>query len=764
MPRNIMQALNNVPDGRQPKTGFDLMSFETFTQKGGMLNVVGVRDTVPNSDYRMAVDAFTRSLPCNTANFAHIKENYYFVHVPLGLISRNAYQTLVQRKQPYSALDMGVSQFPVFDLYTVLCRCLDISHFNLDAPQYAKFRDVHGFNIGRQAFRLFDMLGYGCYLDIVESTFKSSDALTIQEAKRLFEGVRGYKPTANRLAAYQMVWYYFFRNDIYDNDVTPRSFNFDDVTYKSDSNEPSYNILDVRSVDDFIVECCQLRYVGYKKDLFMGSMPGTQYGAVSTVNVKVEFDDLSASFVGDSLTPTGSFQGNQVNPTGTFNGNTIDLNGKNQSGVFNFHTGSFSREKPSDDIYVDGGVNAVQKLGNENTTAGTVWKGALTSNEENVRTTRGDGDLSDTTYLYTPGPNNVRSELRHSHSGNLSDHWHALVGTVTPSGSINLNSFTPTGSISLDSITPSGTVNLSGPTTNYSLFDVLQLVQAQAIQKWRQKSMLAGNKTADQFRAHHGEVPRHLIDHLPDFIGSVDNEIQITEITSQADTAVNDDESNLGEIAGRGYGASNARYFNFHSDDYGILILLHAIVPENTYSSYGLDFGNTMIYYNDFYQSEYTNLGLQAVPKFLLNSVDSSRVSVPSGTGTDTFSTDTGIIGYAPRYFSYKQYPSRVHGMFNPSRLLIKSPESSSIFGYNDMQSFAITRKDLALFMTGGAGYETFSSLTLSLSNLYVHPSIFDSIFAVDADDSEVTDEFITHAKFICDASLPMPVIGLPQF
>ena len=87
MSRNIMQALNAVPDGRQPKNGFDLSNFETFSQKGGMLNIVGVRDTVPNSDYKMAVDAFTRTLPCNTANFAHIKENYYFVHVPLGLIS-----------------------------------------------------------------------------------------------------------------------------------------------------------------------------------------------------------------------------------------------------------------------------------------------------------------------------------------------------------------------------------------------------------------------------------------------------------------------------------------------------------------------------------------------------------------------------------------------------------------------------------------------------------------------------------------------------
>ena len=242
--RNIMEALNRVPDGRVPTTGFDLSNFENFTQKGGMLNVVGVRDTVPNSDYRMAVDGFTRSLPCNTANFAHIKENYYFVHVPLALVSHNAYQTLVQRKQAYSAMDMGIAQFPVFSLATVVNRCLEIAHLNLSLSENQKFKDVHGFNIGRQAFRLFDMLGYGCYTDILESTFKESGGLSVEDAKSLITTYLGtYKPTANRLAAYQCVWYHFFRNQIYDCDVTAKSFNFDDVTYKSVSKEMIPNTL-----------------------------------------------------------------------------------------------------------------------------------------------------------------------------------------------------------------------------------------------------------------------------------------------------------------------------------------------------------------------------------------------------------------------------------------------------------------------------------------------------------------------------------------
>ena len=265
MPRNIMAALNTVPNGKAPKNPFDLGNFETFHQKGGQLNVAGVRETMPNSDYRMSVDAFTRTQLCNTANFARMKENYYFVFVPFGLVCSNAYQMLVQRKQSYSARDFGTTQFPYFSLKAVLKRCLEIAHLDLTQTANAKFRDVHGFNIGLGAFKLLDMLGYGCYLDIVESTFKSSQALTVAQAKAIFDTIN-YQPNALAIGAYQMIWYYFFRNDIYDNNVTAKIFNFDDVVAAAPGSEPTsnYNILAVRNIDDFIIDCLQLRYYNSK--------------------------------------------------------------------------------------------------------------------------------------------------------------------------------------------------------------------------------------------------------------------------------------------------------------------------------------------------------------------------------------------------------------------------------------------------------------------------------------------------------------------
>lgn len=727
MNRNIMEALNATPNGGSPQHGFPLSNFVDYHKKGGQFMVVGTRDTVPNGTYRMAVDGFTRTLPCNTANFAHIKENYYFVHVPLSLVSRNAYQLQVDRKQQYSALDFNIQQFPSFDLVAVYRRLLEISQLDVNEQANYKFRDMFGFNIAFGAVKLMDMLGYGYIGDIMDAV--SNELISLSLAKeivgRLFHGKR---PTGNRLAAYQCIWYHFFRNDIYDNDITARSFNFDDVTV-NDGGTPNFDILTTRSLDDFIVECCQLRYVQYKKDIFTGAMPGTQYGPVSSVEIG-SLEGLSAQFVGSpsplvttiERTDPGFASLNLNDGTYFFsdeNGHLVDVE-KNSTTPYQFT--NFGDRVSEGVTYID--PNNQKLVTSHNVSVAAVQQNAMSS----------PGSLGD-------------YHLNHNHSVNQSAHAHSLSDFVANT-----------------TVTPVGTVNLSGTSSN-TLFDVLQLVEAQAVQKWRQKSMLAGNKTAEQFRAHHGVVPRHLIDHLPDFIGSVDNEIHITEITSTADTKSTDTENNLGDIRGRGYGASDSHTFTFHSDDYGILFLLSAIVPENTYDSFGIDYGNTMVSYTDFFQNEFENIGLQAVPKYLVApSVNDTPVS-PDMTGTDTFNPSDGVIGYAPRYFNYKMYPSKVHGLFNGSRLLLDRPGAIDVYGYADMQSFVMPRTDIiSMIQVHSADSFELFPLTMRLSNLYISPRIFDSLFAVASSNYQDTDQFFSHVRFICEASQPMTVLGLPQF
>ena len=680
--RNILEALNITPDGGAKKNPFDLSNYETFHQKGGQFNVVGVRDTVPDSDYVMSVDGVTRTLLCNTANFARMKENYYFIHVPLGLISRNAYMMQVQRKENYSALDMGIGQMPVFSLGKVVAECFRIAMYNNDKSDNdygpdsdgwdSSYFDEHGFNIG-------------CGAPLSEHT-----AVALAAAQSFAHKLDDLYPSVGRLGAYQCAWYHFFRNDIYNNDVPASCFNFDDVTIKSTQNEPNYKSDEVRGVYRFVVECCRLRYNPVKKDIFTASMPGTQWGAVSSVSLVTDLE-----FTTEPVTVTSD----GANMTAT----------------------SYSPARL--------GVNP-QSLGNVHVLPPDANSGEYGRYVTEFAPSQGTLDG-----IYTP-------------------HDHAV---TVPSNSLSI---------------PAGT----------SLFDVLSLVEAQAIQKWRQKAMMAGNRTRDNWKAHYGVVPRHLQEHLPDFIGSVDNEIFVKEITSQANTLdAAQGDNNLGEIRGRGYGASDKHSFKFHSNDYGVLLLIHAIVPENTYSSFGLDRGNTLIFNTDFPQPEYNNIGLEVVPKYIGDVL--SKDIVPSveheHTGGDNFLDvyNHGAYGYANRYFGHKQYPSKAHGLFNPSRLYrgvsvndYGEPifDPANVFGYADMQSFVLTRNDFISkigFRIAAGGVTTYlQAMEMKLGKLYVNPHLFDSIFAISADNSLASDVFFSHVRFECKAMLPMPVVGLPKF
>lgn len=689
-----MEALNAVPQGGAPKEGFDLTHFQYFTSKAGQFGVVDAIDLIPDSDYRIAIDAYTRTMPNNTANFSHLKENYYFMFVPYGIISRNAYQMLVNRKEDYTALDMNISQFPTFNLGEVVEYAISMAKETMD--DHPDAYDLHGFNIGCGAIRLLSMLGYGDFTDImlayingvIDYAALHNICTNVDDETGTPLGLNRYNPTATRLCAYQSCWYHYFRNDVYDLNISPKCFNLDDITYGSN---PSMNILDHRLKRDFIKQCCQLRYIPWKKDLFTASLPGTQFGAVSSVSLKSDLVSYGPTNVGGDITSNDAGRWNVPNTITTFGSDPGNLM---YNGAKNF-------------------------------------------------------DVA-----------NVGSAL-HDHS--------------IPSMTMQVNAGT-------------------------SLFDVLQLVESQAIQKWRQKSLLAGNRTVDQWRAHYGVVPRHLIEHRPDFIGSVDNKIEIQQVVSMADTA-GEGMTNLGDMAGRGYGASDDKVFNYHSNDYGVLLVLRAVVPEALYPSFGLDRANQKVYYTDFYHSEFQNIGLEAVPLINFDVCAMNSVNTPPSGGADTSTSSLnpynnmpdGINGYAPRNYDHKQILSKVHGLFNPNRLLISKvnvpisqlPDQDwahwihedAPYGFADMQSFVDCRTDAhsvieLRYENVGTADEPEWQFVSRVANylypekdkLYVSPSVLNSLFAFDAGSDDTTDQFVTQARIFVKSVAPLTTLGLPQF
>lgn len=267
-------------------------------------------------------------------------------------------------------------------------------------------------------------------------------------------------------------------------------------------------------------------------------------------------------------------------------------------------------------------------------------------------------------------------------------------------------------------------------TSGTSLFDVIELRKAEAIQKWKERTLRAGFHTDKQFEAHYGVSADEDGRWCADFIGSVDSYINIDEVLTTANNnpveGGTDVNNSVGDIAGKGVGVTNGGKLHFETNQFGVLMCLFSCAPEADYSSYGLDQNNTLIERFDYFTSEFENLGLQAVPQSIYSVFDGATEQV---------------IGYGPRYWNYKTALDKVHGEFNYQR----DGESGSLYDW------ATPRRDL-----------TQTTDLPTKAAYYINPHILDSIFAVAADSLQRTDHLLVNVMFDIKAIRGMSVIGLP--
>lgn len=251
-----------------------------------------------------------------------------------------------------------------------------------------------------------------------------------------------------------------------------------------------------------------------------------------------------------------------------------------------------------------------------------------------------------------------------------------------------------------------------------SSVDILALRKAEALQIWRENALRAGNRVSDNMMAHYG-IESDFRDHRPIFLGSVDSPVNISDIDATAQTG-NGGNQLLGSIGGKGLSSLSDRKFKFDAKDFGVIMVMHSILPEAEYNSDGCDRNNQLLEAEDFFVPEYENLGLE--------SVSTGNFYMKGGAQS--------VIGYAPRYYGYKQKMDKCFGAFRTGGIF--APWTSP-------------RSDLAAIIGSGAPTQ------LPLRNLYVDPAIFQNNFAVNS-----IYQFLCDTYFDVDAVRPMTVMGLP--
>lgn len=522
------------PSPHRARNDFDLSHRHVFDANFGELLPATCIETVPGDNITLHASDLLRAIPFVSSPFLRAKQHLDVWFVPYHDLWHQFDAFITQKTEPVSSAFKSHDYLPHFSQYQL---------YNSINAYDSTYPDICGRNLSDRSYYLLQLLGYG---DVANTHGTSS---------------KSFEVNPFRLAAYNYIWYNEYRQQYYDDGtrVLPNNtsaavlFNFDDLACDSAANA---NIYDGTSASQRrIAAMAQMRYRTWKKDLFTGVLPSSQFGNVSAISI------------GDMTGLTGTFTGVQ---------SSINVTGSNTSSV-TIPDGSFS--------------------------SGKVWVDDPDSGSSGVNQSHAIGFYAND-YINSE----LRGKLQSLIGGNTEDL--RLYGSVE-NGIISANGIPISAS---GTYTPNGSVSLSGSSAGLG-FDVLALRKAEAVQIWRENALRAGNHIKDNMIAHYG-VASDFNDHRPTYLGSVSSPLNIGDIAVTANGTFSGNtnpNTNVGDIAGKGLSSLNEKVFKFHAKDFGVIIVMFSMLPEAEYDAVGIERNNQLLESEDFFVPEYENLGLEAV-------------------------------------------------------------------------------------------------------------------------------------------------------
>lgn len=314
-----LSDLNNKPH----RSGFDLSKKVLFTAKAGELLPVYWDISIPGDKYSLKPEYFTRTQPVESSAYTRVREYFDVYEVPLSLLWKSAPAALTQmgEKNPEQATGMGknlivntgLPSFSLSDLSDAVFRVnASVDDINPATGEWTPYSvNNFGFSRGSCAAKLLMYLGYGSFQNVSGGDLTGGKfwGTTINQGNTISSS-SVYWPyysqdifvNALPLLAYNKIYQDFFRWEQWEN-ADPSTYNVD--YYDGTPGQPFYGTLPDAN-DDFWKSptMFDLRYANFKKDLFMGVLPETQFGDVSMVLATGGTGDLAATF-GVSV-PSGS--------------------------------------------------------------------------------------------------------------------------------------------------------------------------------------------------------------------------------------------------------------------------------------------------------------------------------------------------------------------------------------------------------------------------------------------------------------------------
>lgn len=277
-------------------------------------------------------------------------------------------------------------------------------------------------------------------------------------------------------------------------------------------------------------------------------------------------------------------------------------------------------------------------------------------------------------------------------------------------------------------------VGITLPETIKNTFDVLQLRQAQALQRWKEVTNAHKRSYKSQIEAHYGTNVSEVASDMVTYIGGADQTIDIGEVINNNLTGSTPQATIAGKGVSSGQGYIDYQVKNFH----GIIMGIYHAVPILDYSSEAIDLFNLKTNGEDYAVPEFDKLGMQPLPFVAIDARNSTYQAYLRENGTS-------YLGYVPRYIEYKT-----------SRDIVSASVRKSFVKWQ-------TALDMDDFIADG------STPTIDYTSFKVKPKQLNNIFLVQNGNPTAQsfydysgDQLLINFNNSCQMVRPLDFNGLP--
>ena len=311
------------------------------------------------------------------------------------------------------------------------------------------------------------------------------------------------------------------------------------------------------------------------------------------------------------------------------------------------------------------------------------------------------------------------------------------VGNVTLAGYNVLTSAITSSTQSAPAKLQSGSASNNTPYLANSQFSILALRQAEFLQKWKEITQSGNKDYKEQVEKHWNVSPGDGFSEMCTYLGGISSSLDINEVVNNNITG-----DNAADIAGKGTGVSNG-VINFNSNGrYGVVMCIYHCLPLIDYTTDFVSPSVTRVNAADFAIPEFDRVGMQTVP---LSYISNGPLSVLPASIPNA-------VGYAPRYIDYKTDIDTSVGAFKTS-----------------LKNWVISYDNQSLANQFGFGVEAPElpvpspvNSTWNYTLFKVNPNSLNSLFAVEADSSVDTDQFLCSTFFDVKVVRNLDTDGLP--